>query len=100
MADSAVVIRAAAAASSAFRRRFPIGAEPLGDGRMHVRLWAPLVGRVECVGSARGEQRTTALAREQDGYFSAAIGGRSGAPSPFRLHCAGSLAPRTGPRLS
>src|SRR5438477_187407 len=85
MPDSAVVIRADAAASSAFRRRFPIGAEPTGNGRMHVRLWAPLVGRVECVVSARGEQRTTALAREQDGYFSAAIDGEAGDRYQFRL---------------
>src|SRR6266568_2346337 len=88
MPDSTVVFRADAAASSAgsaFRRRCPMGAEPMGDGRTHVRLWAPLADRVECVVSARGEERTTALTRERDGYFGGVIDGEAGDRYRFRL---------------
>src|SRR5207249_3050098 len=85
MSDSAVVSRAGAAASSAYRRRLPIGAEPMGDGRTHVRVWAPIVDRVECVVSTRGERRATALLRERDSYFSGVIDGQAGDRYQFRL---------------
>src|SRR5260370_23144263 len=93
MHDSAVVSKTAVAASSAFRRRLPVGAEPIGDGRTHVRVWAPDVDRLECVVSARGEEQTTALVRESEGYFSGVIGGEAGDRSQFLLDTAAKTHP-------
>src|SRR5262249_19321377 len=42
------------------RRRLPIGAEPAGDGRTHVRVWAPRARRVHVV----CRETATALAAE------------------------------------
>src|SRR5205807_638474 len=63
--------------STRFSRRLPIGAEPVGGGRTHFRVWAPAAVRVAValVGGA-----TTELNAEHNGYFSgiadAAVGAR------------------------
>ena len=66
---------------SASPRRLPIGAEPAGDGRTHLRLWAPRARdvRVVCRGSA------TALTREADGYFSGENAAAAGDRYQFAL---------------
>jgi 1,4-alpha-glucan branching enzyme len=53
------------------RRRLPIGAEVLGDGEVHFRVWAPRSQEVEVVvdGAAR-DQAIIRLDAEADGYFS------------------------------
>ena len=53
------------------RRRLPIGAEVLADGKVHFRVWAPRSREVEVVidGPARG-QAVIRLDAEADGYFS------------------------------
>jgi maltooligosyltrehalose trehalohydrolase len=52
-------------------RRLPIGAEVLGDGEVHFRVWAPRSQEVEVVvdGAAR-DQAIIRLDAEADGYFS------------------------------
>ena len=66
----------------AIRRRLPIGAEPIGDGRTHVRVWAPRASRVEVVfGSGGGH----GLDREADGYFSGVVAASTGERYRFRL---------------
>jgi maltooligosyltrehalose trehalohydrolase len=54
------------------RRRLPIGAEVLGDGDVHFRVWAPHSQRVEVMisGGACG-QAVIELNAETSGYFSA-----------------------------
>ena len=53
-------------------RRLPIGAEVLGDGDVHFRVWAPHSQRVEVIigGGACG-QAVIELNAETNGYFSA-----------------------------
>ncbi|HEV3486897.1 MAG TPA: hypothetical protein VG106_15910, partial [Vicinamibacterales bacterium] len=54
------------------RRRLSAGAELQGDGTAHARVWAPACRQVDLVlePSDRAAQRTIALDRESDGYFS------------------------------
>jgi 1,4-alpha-glucan branching enzyme len=60
---------------SAFRRRLPIGAEPVDARTTHVRLWAPRPRRVEVI-TAGGVR--VALAPDEHGYVSATIEARAG----------------------
>jgi maltooligosyltrehalose trehalohydrolase len=84
--------------SSAVRRRLPIGAEYLGAGRTHVRVWAPAVQQVEVVideasdstpgitGSAGISTCLTArLSPEETGYFSGVVPARPGDRYRLRL---------------
>jgi maltooligosyltrehalose trehalohydrolase len=68
----------------AFRRRLPIGAEPAGDGRTHVRVWAPRATRLDVV-LASGA--ATALERESSGYFSGFV--PAGVGDRYRLRVEG-----------
>src|SRR5262245_7772422 len=63
-------------------RRFPIGAEYLGTGRTHIRVWAPASRSVSVV-FKDGRQET--LVEEPNGYFSAIISARPGSLYQFRL---------------
>jgi maltooligosyltrehalose trehalohydrolase len=62
-------------------RRFPIGAEIIGEGRVHFRVWAPKAREVEVV--ILGENYR--LEAEGDGYFSGEAAGRAGTLYQFRL---------------
>ncbi len=63
------------------RRRFPIGAELTGDGRVSVRVWAPDHARVAvCL-----DGTITTLAAEADGYYSGIMPGRAGSRYGFLL---------------
>jgi maltooligosyltrehalose trehalohydrolase len=66
----------------AVRRRLPIGAEPIGDGRTHLRVWAPCASRVETVLASGG---SCALDREEAGYFSGVVAAKAGERYRFRL---------------
>jgi len=72
------------------KRRYPIGAEPIGDGRTHFRVWAPKAKRVDVVleSSPENEAERTfhPLAAESDGYFSGAIAANAGAFYRFRVN--------------
>src|SRR5213593_3390386 len=70
------------ASPDAVRRRLPIGAEPLGDGRTHMRVWAPAAKRVAAIISG-GD--TTMLAAEDGGYFSGIVTAGAGARYQFKL---------------
>jgi maltooligosyltrehalose trehalohydrolase len=52
------------------RRRVPVGAEYVGDGHTHVRVWAPNATRLQVIVE---ERDTHALTEESDGYFSGVI---------------------------
>src|SRR5207244_5892066 len=58
----------------------------MSDGRTHVRLWAPLAGRVDCVVTSRAEAQSTALMREAGEYFSGIVDARAGDRYQFRLN--------------
>src|SRR5947209_8050526 len=68
-------------ASPGVRRRLPIGAEPLGDGRTHLRVWAPAAQRVAAI-TGGGE---TMLAAEDGGYFSGIVTAGAGARYQFKF---------------
>jgi maltooligosyltrehalose trehalohydrolase len=82
MSDSAVVPSLGQADPFAVHRRVPIGAEYLGNGQTHVRLWAPKPERVTLVVNSRDEH---ALGRDADGYVSATIAAMPGARYQFRI---------------
>jgi maltooligosyltrehalose trehalohydrolase len=72
----------AASIAAAFRRRAPVGVEPIDSRTAHVRVWAPRASRVHVV-TESGER--TALDREDDGYFSGAFEGSAGDRYRFKL---------------
>src|SRR5215510_13208069 len=58
-------------AGSGNARRLPVGAEVLGDGEVHFRVWAPRSQRVEViVGGGVCAQAVIELNSETNGYFS------------------------------
>ena len=81
MPDSAVESSLASLERSAVRRRLPIGAEYVGDGRSHVRVWTPRLDRVEIVLNSRA----ISMLRDADGYFSALVDAAPGDRYQFRL---------------
>src|SRR5256885_7333001 len=56
---------------STYRRRMPIGAEPIDRGLAHVRVWASQAKRVHVV--VRNGLKAVPLDAEAGGYFSGVI---------------------------
>jgi len=85
------------------QRRYPIGAEPIGDGRTHFRVWAPKAKRVDVVleSSPENEAERTfhPLAAESGGYFSGAITADTGAFYRFRVNEAEAFHPDPASRF-
>ena len=77
-------------------RRFAIGAEYIGDGRTHVRVWAPRAGTAEV---AVESGATTALSGEERGYFSGVIDAAPGARYRLRLDGEAKLYPDPASRF-
>jgi maltooligosyltrehalose trehalohydrolase len=82
MSDSVAASTSATGALARFTRRLPIGAEYQGDGRTHVRVWAPAVDRVAIV---VGGAASFDLTAEADGYFSGVVSAKPGDRYQFRL---------------
>ena len=65
--------------SNTYRRRLPIGAEPVPGGGVHFRVWAPIRRKVEVVlekgpeGTASGGGTIAPFQSEKNGYFSALV---------------------------
>jgi maltooligosyltrehalose trehalohydrolase len=72
------------------QRRYPIGAELIGQGLTHFRVWAPKAKRLEVVleSSPENEAERTfhPLEEEEGGYFSGAVAAEVGAFYRFRLN--------------
>src|SRR3954464_10027537 len=81
--------------SSDYQRRLPIGAELIGDGRTHVRVWAPRARnvRVVCRGVA------TPLTLEANGYHSGEIAAAAGDRYQFKLDADEKLYPDPASRF-
>jgi maltooligosyltrehalose trehalohydrolase len=77
-------------------RRFAVGAEYLGDGRAHVRVWAPHVNAVELVVESGA---SFALAPESGGYFAMIVEAAPGTRYRFRLGAATALLPDPASRF-
>ena len=72
-----------------FRRRYPIGAEPIDSRHTHFRVWAPKARRVDVVCESRGENSAPLVHQldpEPGGYFSGAAAIGSGARYRFRIN--------------
>src|SRR3954468_7616232 len=72
------------------KRRYPIGAEVIGEKETHFRVWAPKANQVEVVmegnESGRGaERRRFELEKEKGGYFSGSAPANDGDLYRFRL---------------
>jgi maltooligosyltrehalose trehalohydrolase len=72
------------------KRRYPIGAELIGEEETHFRVWAPKAKHVDLVleaSAARDAERTFhPLETEGDGYFSGAVSVGAGACYRFRVN--------------
>jgi maltooligosyltrehalose trehalohydrolase len=71
-------ISTAQAPAPARRRRLPVGAEYFGDGRTHVRVWAPRIPRIAVVLEGGASTEFEPEAGEHAGYFSGEIDARPG----------------------
>jgi maltooligosyltrehalose trehalohydrolase len=98
MPDSAATSITATSSPTRFTRRLPIGAEYQGDGRTHIRVWAPAVDRVAIVmGGARVN-----LAPERDGhdgYYAGVVTAKPGDRYQFRLGAGDRLYPDPASRF-
>ena len=85
------------------QRRYPIGAEPIGEELTHFRVWAPKARRVDVVleSSPENEAERTfhPLAAESGGYFSGAISAGAGAFYRFRVNEAEAFHPDPASRF-
>jgi maltooligosyltrehalose trehalohydrolase len=85
------------------QRRYPIGAEPIGEGRTHFRVWAPKATRVDVVleSSPENEAERTfhPLEAESGGYFSSAVAANAGAFYRFRVNEAEAFHPDPASRF-
>src|SRR5437868_8327269 len=81
MPDRLAPLSSTPQSASAYHRRLPIGAEPTGDRRTHLRVWAPRVREVRVV----CRRDATALAAEGNGYFSGEIAAAAGDRYQFKL---------------
>jgi len=67
------------------KRRYPIGAEIIGENETHFRVWAPKAKTVEAVVEREGKSSVHLLAREEGGYFSGSAPCGAGARYKFRI---------------
>ena len=85
------------------QRRYPIGAELIGEGRTHFRVWAPKAKRLDVVleSSLENEAARTfhPLEPESGGYFSGAVTVDAGAFYRFRVNEAESFHPDPASRF-
>jgi maltooligosyltrehalose trehalohydrolase len=77
-------------ADAKIKRRYPIGAELIGEGRTHFRVWAPKAKRLDVVLESSPEDQAERtfhpLEAESGGYFSGAITADAGAFYRFRVN--------------
>jgi maltooligosyltrehalose trehalohydrolase len=88
---------------SNIERRYPIGAELIGDGRVHFRVWAPKAKRLEvAMEGSRGAKAAPTfeeLEREPSGYFAGSVVAEAGTLYRFRLNGEGNLYPDPASRF-
>jgi maltooligosyltrehalose trehalohydrolase len=72
------------------QRRYPIGAELIGEDRTHFRVWAPNAKRVDLViesaGKSSGTEAAPTLTEEGGGYFSGSADVGAGTLYRFRIN--------------
>lgn len=90
-------------ADANIRRRYPIGAEVIGEGQTHFRVWAPKAKRLDVVleSSTENDAARTfhSLQQEDGGYFSGSVAADSGAFYRFRVDGAETFHPDPASRF-
>jgi maltooligosyltrehalose trehalohydrolase len=85
------------------KRRYPVGAEVIGENRTHFRVWAPKAQHVDLVlegNAAKSAKRTFhPLAAEEEGYFSGVANVGVGACYRFRVNNAENFHPDPASRF-
>src|SRR4026209_173214 len=86
---------------SGMKRRYPIGAELIGENPTHFRIWAPKAREVDVVLEDTKQTKTKfcSLAAESGGYFSGAANACSGARYRFRVNGAENFYPDPASRF-
>jgi maltooligosyltrehalose trehalohydrolase len=86
---------------SGMKRRYPIGAELIGENQTHFRIWAPKAREVDLVleDTTGAKIKFYPLAAEPGGYFSGAANARSGARYRFRVNGAENFYPDPASRF-
>jgi maltooligosyltrehalose trehalohydrolase len=85
------------------KRRYPIGAELIGENKTHFRVWAPKAQQLDLVleeSAAKNAKRTFhPLEAEEDGYFSGVANTSAGACYRFRVNKAENFHPDPASRF-
>ena len=83
------------------KRRYPIGAELIGENQTHFRVWAPKAREVDVVleGAAEAKPKFFPLTAESGGYFSGAADAGRGARYRFRVNGRGNFYPDPASRF-
>jgi maltooligosyltrehalose trehalohydrolase len=86
---------------SQVKRRYPIGAELIGENETHFRVWAPRAREVDVVfeDAAVSNPKFCQLTAESDGYFSGAANAGAGVRYRFRVNGAENSYPDPASRL-
>src|SRR4051812_2364166 len=87
--------RSSGMSETSIQRRYPIGAELIGKGRAHFRIWAPKAKRLEVA----IEGNFAELEPEPDGFFSGSAEATAGTLYRFRLNGEGDLYPDPASRF-
>ena len=83
------------------KRRYPIGAELIGENQTHFRVWAPKAREVDVVleDAAEAKPKFCSLTAESGGYFSGAANAGAGARYRFRVNGAENFYPDPASRF-
>ena len=83
------------------KRRYPIGAELIGENETHFRVWAPKARELDVVfeDAAEAKPKFFPLAAESGGYFSGVANAGPGTRYRFRVNEAENFYPDPASRL-
>src|SRR6266704_4519545 len=83
------------------KRRYPIGAELIGENEMHFRVWAPKARKLDVIleDAAQGKPKFCSLTAESGGYFSGAANAGAGTRYRFRVDGAENFYPDPASRF-
>src|SRR6266702_5124396 len=83
------------------KRRYPIGAELIGENQTHFRVWAPKARKVDVFfeDAAEAEPKSYSLTAEPGGYFSGAASADPGSRYRFRVNGAENFYPDPASRF-
>src|SRR6184192_3079058 len=86
---------------SSIERRYPIGAELIGENETHFRLWAPKAREVDVILEAAADKNPVfcPLTAEPGGYFSGAANASAGTRYRFRVNAGESFYPDPASRF-